>query len=81
LQSDSYKIRTAGKSSTATFTRERLAAKLRTALDDYARSLRRNAPNRRCPPRGDPLTSVPAEPRATTKKACVRGERYALHNP
>ena len=28
MQSDSYKIRTAGKSSTATFTRERLAARL-----------------------------------------------------
>jgi hypothetical protein len=43
LQSDSYKIRCSGKSSTATFTRQQLAAKLRTVLDDYARSLRRGA--------------------------------------
>jgi hypothetical protein len=31
LQSDSYKIRTAGKSSNATFTPDLLAARLRTA--------------------------------------------------
>jgi hypothetical protein len=43
LPCDSYKIRTAGKSSTATFTPEQLAAKLRTALDNHARSLRRSA--------------------------------------
>jgi len=55
LQFDSYKIRSAGKSSTATFTRERHAAKLRTAPDDHARSLRRSAPNDRCPLPGDPL--------------------------
>jgi hypothetical protein len=34
LQFDSYKIRTVAKSSTATVTPERLAAKLRTAPDD-----------------------------------------------
>jgi hypothetical protein len=37
LQFDSYKIRSSGKSSTATFTPERLAAKLRAAPDDHAR--------------------------------------------
>jgi hypothetical protein len=43
LPCDSYKIRTGGKSSTATFTPEQLAAKLRAALDDHSRSLRRSA--------------------------------------
>jgi hypothetical protein len=43
LSCDTYKIRTGGKSSTATFTSERLAAKLRAAPDDYSRSLRRSA--------------------------------------
>src|SRR5580692_5884283 len=74
LQLDSYKIRSSGKSSTATFTPRRLAAKLRAAPDDHARSLRRSAPNRRCRPRDDPLTSVPAEPSRDNKKACARGE-------
>jgi hypothetical protein len=43
LQFDSYKIRTAGKSSITTLTREQLAAKLRAAPDNHARSLRRSA--------------------------------------
>jgi len=43
LQFDSYKIRAAGKSSITTFMREQLAAKLRTARDNHARSLRRSA--------------------------------------
>jgi hypothetical protein len=43
LQFDSYEIRTAGKSSITTFTREQLAAKLRAAPDNHARSLRRSA--------------------------------------
>jgi TRAP-type C4-dicarboxylate transport system substrate-binding protein len=82
LQLDSYKIRSSGKSSTATFTPRRLAAKLRAAPDDHARSLRRSAPNRRCRPRDDPLTSVPAEPSRDNKKACARGEndmRFTTH--
>jgi hypothetical protein len=43
LQFDSCKIRTTAKSSIATFTREQLAAKVCSALDDRARSLRRSA--------------------------------------
>jgi hypothetical protein len=43
LPCDSYKIRIGGKSSTATFTPEQLAAKLRAALDAHSRSLRRSA--------------------------------------
>jgi TRAP-type C4-dicarboxylate transport system substrate-binding protein len=82
LQFDSYKIRSAGKSSTATLTRERLAAKLRTALDDRARSLRRSAPNDRCPLPGDPLTSVPAGPAKRQQKRPALGEngmRFTTH--
>jgi hypothetical protein len=37
LPCDSYKIRIGGKSSTATFTSEQLAAKLRAALDAHSR--------------------------------------------